>query len=225
MKPQFFIIAGPNGAGKSTYVRDFVPGGTFIFNGDLVYADLLKRYPGYDPGLLGGGVAAQLDKDRDESIAAKKDFCFESNYSNDLATEITQTFKAAGYEVNLIYFGLNNLEAATSRVQTRVAMGGHNITDLDIKHNFEDGIIRLIGDLSLFDRIQFIDTSVKQSATIIAYSSKNDKSYHLIHEDVPWFKKNFKLKMSALQLDEPKQVTSKEIIKEFKKQKNRPRIS
>lgn len=177
MKPQFFIIAGPNGAGKSTYVQDFVPEGTFIFNGDLVYADLLKRYPDYDPIKLSGGVPQQLEKDRDESIAKSQNFCFESNYSNDLATQITVLFKAAGYEINLLYFGLDNVEKATSRVISRVALGGHDVEDNDIKFNLEEGIRRVKADLSLYDRIQFVDTSMEPMAAIIAYSLENAKKF------------------------------------------------
>lgn len=96
MKPQFFILAGPNGAGKSTYGREHVPPGTHIFDGDLVYAELLQRYPNYDPEKLKGGVPARLEKERDEAIATSRDFAVESNYFNDLAIELTETFKNAG---------------------------------------------------------------------------------------------------------------------------------
>jgi len=52
--------------------------------GDLVYAELLLKYPNYDPEKLKGGVPARLEKERDEAISHDKDFAFESNYSNDL---------------------------------------------------------------------------------------------------------------------------------------------
>jgi len=77
MKPQFFILAGPNGAGKSTYGDEHVPKGTHIFNGDQVYAELLQKYPDYDPEKLKGGVPARMEKERDGAIAQSRDFAFE----------------------------------------------------------------------------------------------------------------------------------------------------
>jgi ABC-type cobalamin/Fe3+-siderophores transport system ATPase subunit len=69
MKPQFYIIGGPNGAGKSTLGHLHVIAGTHIFNGDLIYAALLARYPGYDPEKLKGGVPSQPEKDKVEAIS------------------------------------------------------------------------------------------------------------------------------------------------------------
>lgn len=47
-KPQFIIISGPNGAGKSIFGRLHVPEGTPIFNGDLVFAELIRQHPHID---------------------------------------------------------------------------------------------------------------------------------------------------------------------------------
>ena len=70
-----------------------MPKGTHIFNGDLVYAELLQKYPDYYPEKLKGGVPSRLETERDEAIAQRRDFAFESNYSNDLAIEITERSK------------------------------------------------------------------------------------------------------------------------------------
>jgi predicted ABC-type ATPase len=96
-QPQFYIIAGPNGAGKSTFGDLYTAPNTTIFNGDLVFADLCKRYPHIEPERLGGGVAVQLEKDRDAALAAKANFGFESNYSNQIAIDISLFLKEAGY--------------------------------------------------------------------------------------------------------------------------------
>lgn len=221
MKPQFFIIAGPNGAGKSTYVHDFVPADTVIFNGDQVYADLLKQYPNYDPVALAGGVPFRLEKERDAAISAKRNFCFESNYSNDLATEIAETFKAADYEINLIYFGLNDIDVATSRVMTRVALGGHDIKDMDIRYNFEDGILRVKQDLALYDSIQFVDTNINQSATVIAHYVKDESAPLVIHQSVSWFENHFRLRMEALHIKTTKQTAAQKDKQSIKHRKGR----
>ena len=195
MKPQFFILAGPNGAGKSTYGHEHVLEGTHIFNGDLVYAELLQRYPDYDPEKLKGGVPSRLEKERDEAIAQRRDFAFESNYSNDLAIEITETFKNAGYETNLIYFGLDDVETAAIRVDTRVALGGHYISTEEIIFNYEEGIKRVKENMSRYDRVQFVDTGIKGIAPVIAYYLKESGKHALLNPNVTWFNSQFSDKL------------------------------
>ena len=195
MKPQFFILAGPNGAGKSTYGHEHVPKGTYIFNGDLVYAELLQKYPDYDPEKLKGGVPARLEKERDEAIAQRRHFAFESNYSNDLAIEITNTFKKAGYETNLIYFGLDDVETAAIRVDTRVDLGGHFIDTDEIIFNYEEGIKRVRENLHRYDRVKFVDTSIKGIAPVIAYYLNENGKHTVLNPKIGWFNYNFQDRM------------------------------
>lgn len=191
MKPQFFILAGPNGAGKSTYGHEHVPEGTHIFNGDLVYAELLRKYPDYDPEKLKGGVPARMEKERDEAIVQRRDFAFESNFSNDLAIEITETFKNAGYESNLIYFGLDDVETAAIRVDTRVDLGGHFIDTDEIIFNYEEGVKRVQENLHRYDRVKFVDTGIKGIAPVIAYYLKENGKHAVLNSNIGWFNSQF----------------------------------
>lgn len=160
-QPDFYIIAGPNGAGKSTFGSEFLPPRTFYFNGDLVFADLCKRYPHMEPERLGGGVAVQLEKDRDATLVAREDFAFESNYSNQLATDISLLFKEAGYRIHLIYFGLADFGDSVDRVIRRKAIGGHDVLNDIIRFNREEGIKRVCANLAHYDTIKFVDTERK----------------------------------------------------------------
>ena len=141
--PEFFILAGPNGAGKSTNGHSLVSPSLPIFNGDLVFAELIKRYPDTEPARLQGGVAHALEEARDKAIALKADFAFESNYSSDMASEISQRFKEAGYKTTLVYFGLDSVKSSALRVTERNELGGHNVTPDVIKYNFDEGIKRV----------------------------------------------------------------------------------
>lgn len=128
MNPQFTIIAGPNGAGKSLNGRDFIPYGVPIFDGDLVFKQLQEKYPHIEADRFGGRVTAALENERNKAIEAREHFAFESNFSNDMAVDITRLFKSAGYDVNLLYFGLDNILQSSLRVKTRVELGGHYIS-------------------------------------------------------------------------------------------------
>ncbi|MDX3915620.1 MAG: zeta toxin family protein [Pseudosphingobacterium sp.] len=198
MKPQFFILAGPNGAGKSTYGHEHVPKNTHIFNGDLVYAELLQKYPDYDPEKLKGGVPARLEKERDEAISQRRDFAFESNYSNDLAIEISDTFKNAGYEINLIYFGLEDVETAAIRVDTRVNLGGHFIDTNEIIFNYEEGIKRVQENMYRYDRVKFVDTGIRGIAPVIAYYLNENGKHTVLNPNIGWFNSFFQDKVLDL---------------------------
>lgn len=192
MKPQFFILAGPNGAGKSTNGHFHIPSGLSIFNGDLVFAELQRQYPHIEPDRLGGGVAVALEKARDKALADRTDFAFETNFSNNMAVEITQIFKNEGYETSLIYFGLNDIYRSATRVDERVLLGGHQVPLEVIKYNFEEGIKRVTNQLADFDHIRFIDTSIPFSARVIALSNKLNGQHAVLDPNIAWFNKNFK---------------------------------
>lgn len=215
MKPQFFILAGPNGAGKSTYGHEHVPKGTHIFNGDLVYAELLQKYPDYDPEKLKGGVPARLEKERDEAIEQRRDFAFESNYSNDLAIEINNTFKNAGYETNLIYFGLDDVETAAIRVDTRVALRGHFVDTDEIIFNYIEGIKRVQENMHRYDRVKFVDTSIKGIAPVIAYYLSENGKHAVLNPNIGWFNSHFHDKVLDVALQRINELSS-----DFEKKKD-----
>lgn len=192
MKPQFFIVVGPNGAGKTTYVQEHVPAGTFIFNGDQVYADLIKRHPNYDPESLKGGVPQQMEKDINNALSVSANFGFETTYSSNLSIEVTQTFIDAGYETNMIYFGLDDIQSAALRVDHRVQLGGHDLSISDIRFNFEEGLKRVKENLHLYDTIKFADTGIYGIAPIIAYYLKEAGKHVVLNDTIRWFNNHFK---------------------------------
>jgi predicted ABC-type ATPase len=187
---QFFIIAGPNGAGKTAFGKLFVPSGLIIFNGDSVFADLIKQYPDIDPERLKGGVPVALEKARDEALSQQKDFAFETNFSTDLILELIEIFQKAGYKINLIYFGLDNTDFAESRVKTRVYLAGHDVSSETIKFNYEEGLKRVKDSVSVFDSATFVSNHLKP--TVVAHYEKSSLQYTLLYKEVAWFNLNFR---------------------------------
>lgn len=222
MKPQFIILCGPNGAGKSIFGRLHVPEDTPIFNGDLVFAELIRQHPHIEADRLSGGVAVALEKARDQAISDKSNFAFESNFSNDMAIDISNMFSNAGYETSLVYFGLNDLESSALRVDTRGMLGGHGVPLEVIRFNMEEGIKRVAANLSIFDKISFVDTSVKDMAPIIAYFIKETATYEILAENVKWFNESFRepLHKHSLIIHDALLEKLKENIKEVKPEKD-----
>ena len=192
MTPQFFIIAGPNGAGKSIYGRMHIPDGVPIFNGDDILLDFQRRFPHIELERLAGGVAVALENARDKAINDNADFAFESNFSNDMAIDITRRFKEAGYQTTLIYYGLNSLDESVKRVIVRTQLDGHNVKTEDIRFNFYEGIKRVNEHFADFDHIRFVDTSMPFAAPVIAFFNKIEKTFRILNEGIKWFNSHFK---------------------------------
>lgn len=199
MNPELFVIAGPNGAGKTTYGRAFVPEGVTIFNGDLVFANLVKQYPHVDLERLKGGVPVALERARDEAIALRTSFGFETNFSSDLTIDLINHFKANGYKANLTYMGLDDLLSAKARVSDRIAHGGHDVLAEVIRYNFEEGVKRVVESLHRFDTIEFIDNAFEPK--VIAVASASPWSHRILNNIIRWFNVHFKAELERLFLN------------------------
>jgi predicted ABC-type ATPase len=198
----FTVVAGPNGAGKSTLKDEFIRPGTYYFDGDIVFAHFANKYPLLSAEQLEGGVAGTLEKLINEAIEKRKDFTFETNFSSDMATNITKKFKENNFIVNLIYVGIDSLNDCKNRVENRVAFGGHNVSDNQIEFNYHEGINRVAENLSLFDNIAFVDNMKVGRSKIVALSKKG-MIKSIVDENCKWFNNHFKSPFEKLDISQP----------------------
>jgi len=138
---EFMVIAGPNGAGKSRLSPYYIR--CKSFDGDLLALNLRKAHPEWEERWIGGTVAGELQKQKEQAISLHKDFAFETNFSNDLILHMIDEFKTAGYKISLFYFGLESIDDSTYRVMQRKMFGGHDVKDEIIEYNFHEGIKRV----------------------------------------------------------------------------------
>lgn len=75
--------------------------------------------------------------------------------------------KAAGYETNLIYVGIDNVETNIRRVATRVLAGGHNVPDEDVRRRYERSLNNLPKAIELADNVLIYDNSTSAGYQII----------------------------------------------------------
>jgi predicted ABC-type ATPase len=67
--------------------------------------------------------------------------------------------KGRGYEISLIYVGIDDVETNISRVTTRVFDGGHNVPEDDIRRRYERSIENLPKAIDLADNVSIYDNS------------------------------------------------------------------
>ncbi|MFG0247402.1 MAG: zeta toxin family protein [Phycisphaeraceae bacterium JB051] len=137
--PRAIIIAGPNGAGKTTFAREFLPTEgncpTFI-NADLIAAGLSPFRP--ESAAM---EASRLMLEHVRRSAVKmENFAIETTLAGRSYLSMILHWQKLGYQVHLIFLQLSSVELAVQRVKYRVAQGGHNIPEPDIRRRYERGI-------------------------------------------------------------------------------------
>jgi len=156
--PCIWVLAGTNGAGKSSIGGELLrrSGGDY-FNPDEV-AKLLRAK---DPSLTvrQANVSAWRAGVRllDDAIRAGREHFFETTLGGATITAKLESAIDAGFDVRIWYVGLASVELHLARVALRVARGGHDIPEADIRRRFDNSrrnLIRLtprLAELKLFD--------------------------------------------------------------------------
>ncbi len=133
---KIIIIAGPNGAGKTTFAREFLPREAecpAFINVDLIAAGLSP----FDPGrasIRAGRVMLQEIRRR---AAQGESFAFETTLSGRHYAHMIPRWRAAGYEVDLIFLRLTKRQSRSgSSIRAGSQQGGHPVPGL----SFDDAL-------------------------------------------------------------------------------------
>ncbi len=137
-----YIIAGPNGSGKTTFAKMFLPDyakcPNFV-NADLIAQGLAPFEPHAAAIKAGKLVLQQINEFAERDI----DFAFETTLSGKLYVNLLKKLKTKGYALHLFFLWIPSPELAIARIKDRVAEGGHNVPDEDVRRRFSRGIYNL----------------------------------------------------------------------------------
>lgn len=183
-KPQLYIIAGPNGAGKTTFAKKFLP--QYASCNNFVNADLIAG--GLSPFSPHSAAikAGKLLLGEIHNLAGKKlDFAFETTLSGKTHASFLREQRARGYSIHLFFLWIPSVELAIGRIKDRVASGGHDVEDADVRRRFSRSISNLFNIYRpLLDSWYLFDNS-----TDIPRLIAKEKSGHLAAIDADLFTK------------------------------------
>jgi len=136
LKKKCYIIAGPNGAGKTTFANEFLPVEAECLN--FVNADLIAYgLSPFQPNKMGVEAGRLMIQHIDECVGKNESFAFETTLSGKGYERKIKRWKSQGYEIIIYYLKLPSVDIAIERVKLRVAQGGHNVPEQDIKRRFD----------------------------------------------------------------------------------------
>lgn len=159
MQPELWVIAGPNGAGKTTLVRALRstwPFPTVYLNPDERARDVFGDWNNVDHQLA---AAREIAAEREQLLAARQSFAFETVFSAPDKLDFTARAKAAGFFIRFCFIALTGPELHAARVALRVMQGGHEVPITKIVERYERAITQAARAVPIVDRAYFVDNS------------------------------------------------------------------
>lgn len=95
----------------------------------------------------------------EQAIAERKSFIFESTLGGNTIAQLLEQALSAGLEVKIWYVGLPSPEQHIERVRARVAKGGHDIPEADIRRRYTGSLTNLARLLPKLTELKIFDNS------------------------------------------------------------------
>lgn len=156
-QPQLWVLAGPNGAGKSTIARRHIIGRVPFVNADDIAYQLDPSDVNSPAAHLRAGRLAV--EEREGRLARRETFAMETTLTGKSELALMRRAAEAGYKVNLIFVGLDDVALSAARVHARVRRGGHNVPKDAILRRYGRSMEALPEALSIAHRAWVFDNS------------------------------------------------------------------
>jgi predicted ABC-type ATPase len=158
--PTISVLAGVNGAGKSSIAGKFLQkAGDAFFNPDTVAQQIRTLHPSISL-TLANAHAWQIGKSLlEQAIAGGRDYRFETTLGGRTIAQLLEKAARSGHRLRIWFCGLASPELHLRRVQSRVALGGHDIPEDKIRERWNRSRENLVRLLPLIDHLRVYDNS------------------------------------------------------------------
>lgn len=159
-KPMLLVFAGPNGSGKSTISQ---------------YVEKIGEYTNADDIVASTGMelieaARFADEKRYLAIKEKRDFTFETVLSSEYKLDIIKKAKSEGYFIKCIFFLTVDPLINVARVESRVALGGHDVPRDKIISRYSRSLAHIRDLIDICDILHVYDNSIQPVRIIRKYN-------------------------------------------------------
>jgi len=161
-RKSIYVIAGVNGAGKSSVAGEtFRQSGADYYNPDEAARLLVAANPNLTQREANSTAWHEGVRLLKRAIDERLDFAFESTLGANTIPRLLRKAANAGFDIYVWYVGLESPELHIARVQSRVARGGHDISESDIRRRYEHSRLNLIDLLPVLRALRVFDNSVE----------------------------------------------------------------
>lgn len=157
-KPTLTIIAGANGVGKSTFTCATSEAlQVIVIDPDAEARRVQPDNP--EAAAIAGG--RQAIKRARAYLENNQSFAVETTLSGNTYLRMMTEAKRRGWLVFLFYVGVDNVQTSIERVAQRVAAGGHNVPEEDIRRRYARSLANLPIALQQADYASIFDNSIR----------------------------------------------------------------
>ncbi|MBP5550001.1 MAG: zeta toxin family protein [Bacteroidales bacterium] len=157
--PKLYIISGCNGSGKTTASYTLLPEMwecKYFVNSD----EFAKGLSPFDPDKASLSAGRFMVMRIKYLLDRKEDFCIETTLSSRTLTNTIEIARQYGYSITILFFWIENVELAISRVKARVTAGGHNVPEGTIRRRYRSGLRHFFEDyMPMSDRWMLADNT------------------------------------------------------------------
>ena len=122
-----------------------------------------------------------------EALTNNDSFVYEGHFTNDATWDIPKKFKEHGYQINMIFLGLENPDISELRVINRTNEGVHFVPRRTVEDNYFGNLEKLNLYFGNIDELKIIDTSETEHL-LLATFSKGEVVSSIPISDLPiWF--------------------------------------
>jgi predicted ABC-type ATPase len=160
--PTLTVIAGPNGSGKSSFTRKLE------FRDDLLNPDEVAATlsPG-SPRNAAIQAGREILKRTAAYLKAGTSFGIETTLAGEGPLKTIRAAKDGGFSIHLIYIALDSPDRSIDRVSERVAQGGHDVPDGDVRRRYKRSLANAPEAVRLSDQASVFDNSGPQPEQMI----------------------------------------------------------
>ena len=138
----------------------FRQAGADYFNPDEATARILVANPGISTTEANSAAWHEGKRLLERAIAERLDFAFETTLGGHTISALLHEALAAGIEVRMWFVGLSSPELHMARVRSKVARGGHDITEEKIRERYDRSRINLIDLMPRLTELRIFDNSL-----------------------------------------------------------------
>ena len=149
--PTLFVVAGPNGCGKSTLTRT-----TWFTGVEVIDPDAIAR--AMTPGTPAQAAREAL-RQRQAALRAGRTHLVETTLAGSGILRLMEAARTADYRIELHYVCLDSPDHALNRIRNRVALGGHDVPEPDVRRRFTRSLTHLPAAIARSDEARLYNNT------------------------------------------------------------------
>ncbi len=166
--PVLTVFAGPNGSGKSSIHQalDF-DGKEHLLETDAI----AKRLNMIDPRQAAIAAGRQVLLQANEYLRIGQDFGLETTLAGNWTISVIKAALMRSFFVRLVFVCVDTPELSIQRVRQRVAQGGHDVPEIDIRRRYARSLLKLRRVLGIVDQARIYDNSAAEPRLLLEVRS------------------------------------------------------